>query len=276
MTYSYYQGVRNDGISKGAYIVLAAGAALLTAFGILAQANAASSPVGYTTTPFTVAEVGMWAQDRTAPTGGYNSTSFGGRDDVLEMRFDGDLQSPTAFYQTEGLQRDIPDSDSIKADVYVDSAWGSQTVRAGLWGVAHDSGGAISSYPIIEYTTDGFTGWRYWDSDHWVNLADVAVNGDAWNTLEVTHDTEAGTFVYRVNGAEVASATDEDSVTIAAAILNSKNYGVDYVAHWSSFAYGDVLPSPATKDACKSGGWQAFGFKNQGLCVSSVASNENN
>jgi hypothetical protein len=258
--------------------MLAAGAALVAAFSILAQANAASGPVSYTTTPFTTAEVSAWTPDRTSPTGGYSSTSFAGRNNVLEMRFTGSLASSTPFYQTEGLQRDIPNSDSVKADVYVDSDWSVKTVRAGLWGVGHDATDAVSSYPVIEYTTDGFTGWRYWDVDHWTTLPSVAANVSAWNTVEVTHDATAHTFVYHVNGAQVASVSDEGSATIGEAILNSKNYGgvVNYAAHWSNFAYGDVVSSPTTKEACKNNGWQAFGFKNQGQCVSSVASNKNN
>jgi hypothetical protein len=30
-------------------------------------------------------------------------------------------------------------------------------------------------------------------------------------------------------------------------------------------------PRPSSKDQCKNGGWRAFGFKNQGLCVAFVA-----
>lgn len=33
--------------------------------------------------------------------------------------------------------------------------------------------------------------------------------------------------------------------------------------------------APETKDDCKKGGWEAFGFRNQGQCVSSVQANEN-
>jgi hypothetical protein len=29
----------------------------------------------------------------------------------------------------------------------------------------------------------------------------------------------------------------------------------------------DVIPSPATKDDCMKGGWEAFGFSNQGQCI---------
>jgi len=37
----------------------------------------------------------------------------------------------------------------------------------------------------------------------------------------------------------------------------------------------DFEASPATKDDCKNGGWAAFGFPNQGACVSSVQANGN-
>jgi hypothetical protein len=33
----------------------------------------------------------------------------------------------------------------------------------------------------------------------------------------------------------------------------------------------DAPPGPATKDDCKKDGWRRFGFKNQGQCVSSIA-----
>lgn len=36
--------------------------------------------------------------------------------------------------------------------------------------------------------------------------------------------------------------------------------------------YDFEAPGPTSKDDCKLGGWEAFGFSNQGLCVSHVAS----
>lgn len=37
--------------------------------------------------------------------------------------------------------------------------------------------------------------------------------------------------------------------------------------NWTRF---DVLPDAKTKDDCKNGGWEAYGFNNQGLCVQFV------
>lgn len=196
--------------------------------------------LNYTDKPFTSTELSTnWTADRKAPSGGSSSVSFGGRSTVLEMTIDKTQQSSNVFYTTEGLQRQLPDSDSIKADVYVDSDWTGKTVRAGLWGVGEDASNAVSSYPIIEYTTDGFTGWRYWSVDQWINLTGVGVN-TGWNTLAITHDAANHEFDFSVNGTQVASANDEGSARLGAAILNSKNYGLDnYSAHWSNFAYGN-------------------------------------
>lgn len=279
MTNTYHQSVTKDSTNRLLKAVMTTAAAILLAVGATAQVGAASAPVSYTTTPFTVAEVATWAPDRTSPTGGYGSVSFGGRDNVLELKLNHNLVSSNPFYQTEGLQKDIPDSDSIKADVYVDSTWAGKTVRAGLWGVGHDALDEISSYPVIEYSTDTTNGWRYWRVNRWVNLAGVAVNKGAWNSLAITHDSTTHKFVYSVNGAQVATSPDEGSNTIAAAIINSKNYGLaDYAAHWSNFSYGNVVSEFSDKDDCKGDGWKTAlaydgsSFKNQGDCVSYVAS----
>lgn len=280
MISTYYQGVIKDSNNRLSKLVMATAFTTLLAFGIIGKVGAASAPVSYAIIPFTAGEVAMWTPDRTSPTGGYGSVSFGGRSNVLEMNFNHNLVASDPFYQTEGIQKDIPDSDSIKADVYVDSDWAGKTVRAGLWGVGHDATDAISSYPIIEYSTDTTSGWRYWSVDHWINLPGVAVNQGAWNALAITHDSATHEFVYRVNGAQVATSPDEGSTTIAATIFNSKNYGVvDYSAHWSNFAFGNVVSAVTNKNDCKKDGWKTAlaangsNFKNQGACVSYVSSN---
>lgn len=199
--------------------------------------------LNFTAVPFTPTEVATnWAADRTLPSDGYTSVNnFQGRDNVLEMSLNKNKQSTLgAFYHTEGLQRQVPASSSIKADLYVNSdEWKNKTVRAGLWGVGQNGTNTVTSYPILEYTTDGFTGWRYWDVDRWVNLPGASFNDKGWNTLAITHDKANNTFDLSINNIEVASVIDEGSTHLGAAILNSKNYGLDnYKARWSNFAYG--------------------------------------
>jgi hypothetical protein len=36
----------------------------------------------------------------------------------------------------------------------------------------------------------------------------------------------------------------------------------------------DAQPVPTSKNQCKKGGWQQFGFKNQGDCVAFASRNE--
>lgn len=43
---------------------------------------------------------------------------------------------------------------------------------------------------------------------------------------------------------------------------------------WNSFEVPACAPT--TKDDCKKGGWEAYGFKNQGQCVASVVSQSEN
>ena len=197
----------------------------------------------YTLAPFTDSELANWTTDRSAPSGGFSSIDgYNGRDDVLELRVDGEGAnlSGTQFYATEGLKKDIS-ADSIKADLYVDTAWAGHSVRAGLWGVGVDSAGNVSSYPIVEYTTvgdDGFVGWRAWDSTTgvWANTISAT---PGWNTVEILHDKDAGLYEYNVNGTLISSHDDEGSVALGSVILNNRNYGSsDYAVRWSDFAYG--------------------------------------
>ena len=280
MVYANYQGVVPTGVMRRMALGLAALGALV-GIGVAAQSavQAASAPVNYTNVAFTQQEIDdNWVVDRAVPSGGYGSVSFGGRDDVLEMNIDTTNRSTLgSFYYTEGLQRSLTDVAAVKADLYVDADWASLPVRAGLWGVGHDSTEAVSAYPIVEFTANnaGYTGWRVWDGvlGGWTNLPAVPYSLDAWNSLSVVYDADANQFSYYINGTLATSNTGGDSVDLGAVILNSYNYGPDgssYSVHWSGFGYGDLFANPTTKEACKAGGWQSFGFANQGLCVQYV------
>jgi len=209
----------------------------------------AATVQSYTAMPFVASE---WVTDRAAPSGGINTVDFAGRTGVAELKIDKDLQSTMgSFYHTEGIQRQITASDSIKADLYVDGDWftNSKTVRAGLWGVGRNAANAIAAYPILEFTTDGFTGWRVWDSTFpggWVNLT-TPFSTDTWNTIEVVHNDATGMFDFKLNGTTVSSLNDIDTTSFSAIILNSKNYGStaqSYDVHWSNLATGVATVEP--------------------------------
>ena len=250
---------------------------------VLAAAPAlGATALQYTEIPFSPTEVSTnWVADRATPSGGYESVTFGDRTNVLEIRIDADNQSSGSnFYYTEGLQRTIPDSDAVKVDLYIDPAWFSSDVpvRAGLWGVGHDGTGAVTAYPIVEFTTmgaSGFVGWRTWDGilGGWTNQSQLTFTTGGWSTLEIFHSAETNEFSMTVNGTVAQSYAAGDSVTLGAVILNQYNSGSsgqDYTVHWSRLATGDLISFAASKDECVDGGWAGYGFKNQGQCIASL------
>lgn len=203
----------------------------------------------YTAVPLSASELATnWSPDRTTPSGGYGSSAYAGRDDVLEVRVDTTNASPTTgFYRTEGIQRQIPTSDTIKADLYVDDTWSTKDVRAGLWGVGK-SGMDVTAYPIVEFVSGlgaGYTGWRTWNGEAWVDTA-AGYNANAWNTLEITLNKTTHQFDILINGSVVASYADDGSDGIGAIIFNSFNAAnndtaFNYAAHWSNVAYGKIV-----------------------------------
>ncbi len=220
----------------------------------------AKATTAYTAIPFTPSEVSTnWSTDRTAPSGGHESVAFGGRSDVLEMRVNTANASPTTgFYRTEGLQRQIAASDTVKADLYVEGDWAAKDVRAGLWAVGKDASDTISAYPIVEFISGNggsYTGWRIWDGVNggWTNTT-TPYNSNAWNTLEISLNTNTDQFNVFVNGAQITSKAGGGTANISAVILNNfnaanNNAAFDYAARWSNLAIGDIAAS-ATVAPC--------------------------
>lgn len=253
--------------------------AVVVAIMLIAGTAAAVGVVEYDEVPLTQAEIDdNWIVDRAVPSGGFESVSFDGRADVLEMRVDPDNRSDgSAFFYTEGLQRQTPGASALRAELYVDPAWEGEEVRAGLWGVGHLESGVRSAFPIIEYhQVDGSIGWRVWDSDPgvWIPHPATGSYGD-WSSLEIVLDSENDEFIMTVDGVSMKIPA-LGSVTLGEVIVNMFNFGpttAAYSMHVSNFAIGNVLPSPADKDDCRKGGYAAFGYANQGLCIAGIVSN---
>lgn len=254
---------------------------LPVALGLGAAAAYGATGVDYTEIPLSQGELDAnWSTDRAVPSGGYGSVTFEGRSDVLEVRIDKDNRSQSSsFFYTEGILRQVDAVAATKIDLYVDPDWlDGRDVRAGFWGVGHDDNGDRTSFPIVEFTTAGdgdFTGWRVWDDlTGWHNHPEIPYEAGEWSTLEIELTEAGSTFDLTIDGSPATSSA-AGTTNIGEVIVNSFNYGSaaqSYDVHWSNFATGDVITLDS-KDDCKNGGYEAFGFKNQGQCVSSLMTN---
>jgi len=297
MKLRYYRYSATHGLEKMrtriAIIVTAAGLAVGGGSGLasmaLAMAHAAphatsTSITTHASVPFVLSE---WTPDRTAPSGGASVEDFGARTGTLRMGVDTTKQSTVAsFYYYEGLKHDLAGASAVSADLYVASSWSTQKVRAGIWGVGQDSSSAVSAYPIVEYTTDGdggYHGWRVFNDDAggWTLLPGIAANTDGWNKVSIVFNPTTTLFDLYINGQSAGSNVATGSVSLSSVILNNYNYGAagsNYDVHWSNLTVG-AGETTSDKNACMNGGWQTAtsdkgqSFKNQGACVSYLASN---
>ena len=240
--------------------------------------------------PFTQTELDdNWAPDRQAPSGGVLSVDQFGRTNVAQIGIVSSEANTIAggYYLTEGIKSPFGPADnfdnganygeSVQIDLYVDPAWQDNSVRAGFWTIGDDGAGEanLGFFGIVEFANvEGVhEGWRAWDSSAGWNLLETDFAYGEWVTLTIELDPDADEFIYYIDGEMVgAGAAGAESTFIRNLILNHKNFGSetgltdldnkDYAAHWHA-----GVVNPQTKNECKKGGWESFGFKNQGQCI---------
>ncbi|MEX0895428.1 MAG: hypothetical protein WDZ94_00640 [Patescibacteria group bacterium] len=275
---------------------------VLVGVGALALSVGVVSASSHLLEPFTQTELDTnWEADRAFPTDGVTSVSDFGRDDVARIGIDSSETAPGTFQRTEGIKTvgDQNFGTEVQVDLYVDSDWQDSAVRSGFWVVGDNDTTATGSaardnwFGIIEYVNlepadsgdsaaDDHQGWRFWDSTNgWTEVAHP-VTYDEWATLKIVLDTDAQEYHYFINDDQIGTGPAGEHF-IREIFLNSYNYGLDsypnlnsdsYAAHWH---VGVEAQTPTSKDDCKKGGWMNLvdedgnQFKNQGQCVSSVA-----
>lgn len=235
--------------------------------------------------PFTQTELDTnWEADREFPTGGASSTSAFGRSNVARLGIDSTQTDPNTFRRTEGLKTVGANNfgTAVEVDLYVDPDWQDNATRAGFWAVGDDGTGSRDNlFGIIEFvnlepSTSGDSaqgdheGWRVWDSANgWTNLP-TAFNYGEWVTLGIELDTAAEQYNFYINGAHVASGPGGENF-IRELFLNSYNYGEDVFPNLGSASYDAYwhagVEQAEERSECKNGGWEAFGFDNQGQCI---------
>jgi hypothetical protein len=239
--------------------------------------------------PFTQTELdNNWEADRQFPTDGVTSVSGFGRDNVAQLGINSSLTAPGTFQRTEGIKTVGVGNfgDALQIDLYIDPDWETKAVRAGLWVVDDDGSGERNTFGIIEFVNNesceetecsnqsnitNHEGFRIWDNAAgWKENLETDFEYGEWVTLGIELDTSEEQYVYYINGEEVGTAVS-GSTFIREVFLNSYNYGQDNFPNLSSESYAANwhvgILNPETKNDCKKGGWQEYGFKNQGQCI---------
>ncbi len=257
--------------------------------------------------PFTQEELDdNWIDDRSTPSGGVESVSAFGRDDVARIGIDSD--DPTAdagdgfFWRTEGIRRFGDFGTAIHVDLYLDPDWEDQAVRAGFWVAGYTEDDVRSDgWGIFEFTTADSEvigsgpdqaeisrneRWRAWVSGiGWTDL-NVDIDYGEWASIEIILDETEQAYEFFLDGEPVFRAeipvddfaTIDESTHIGEVFLNHYNYGHEVldpdaeaagftlVSYDAHWHNGDI-PEPLARDDCMGGGWEAAGFRNQGQCI---------
>ena len=173
-----------------------------------------------------------WTTDR------YDPRNFAISNGVLTQTIAGpndDLND--AFYATQGKQHTLPDgTTSMSINLEIPSDWltplsvDKNTRWAGFWGVAKDSSGDISGYPIIEFAIRdgqaGFYGWETEGEGKWPVVKEIDKAGTYNLRIEMNED---GTFSYFVNDEKfyTTAQPSDPSVELSAVILQGYSYQSD-------------------------------------------------
>jgi hypothetical protein len=191
---------------------------------------------------------GVWYTDRYAPAG-FVSAFFGG-DNRLKHSIDAtDAQSPAnQFYNTQGRKYDVPGTTRMSIQLYVPGDWATTGRRmAGFWGTGFNAINNVSSFPIIEFTSNSegsglprFRGWNNAGAGSWVDMGlPTGFGYNAWYTLQI--ELVGTTWVYTVGDLHLATTAvdvvEGASVKIGNVILQGHNTtaGVTYDIYWDNF-----------------------------------------
>ena len=201
---------------------------------------------------------GVWYTDRYPPFG-FTNAVFGGGNRLKHSIDASDCETcrpsgyNSAFYNTQGRKYDIPGMTSMSIQLYVPAAWAATGRRmAGFWGTGFDISNAVSSFPIIEFSSDGGTPrFRGWDSvgGVWIDLGlPSGFAYDTWQTVKI--DLVGADWVYTVGDLTLTVAAS-GSVQIGNVILQGHNNlaGVTYDIYWDNFSYSQI---PTASDNCDS------------------------
>lgn len=218
--------------------------ALATAFAFAVSTTAVQAANTVTTEQeASVLTEGSWETDRTAPSG------WSAIADAVTVSIDESVHEP-GFYSTEGKKKQLNETISIEANLFLDPEWADMPARAGIWGT---SDGAVAEWGIIDYTTAstyvvGQEGpltksatFRTWDSRDGTWTA-VGTSYELGTTVKLRVELSNDAWHYYINDIFIRSVPLEtpDASYIKEIILNQFNFSA--VVNTTA----EFLPSPYT------------------------------
>ena len=239
--------------------IFAAFAAATLAFAGVGTATAATVQsfdfTGAVTTGPTQA-ANTWYVDRYAPAG--FATSGGELVQTISAA-DSASNRPAAynssFYDTQGRKYDLnPGVTGLSIDLFVPLSWATTGQRmAGLWGTAFDASDVLTSYPIIEFASDGagarFQGWN--DLAGWESYAlPVGFQYDTFHTIGF--ELNGSSWEYVLDGNVLGQVSALGSTYLGNVILQGYNKfsaqqtAGSYDIRWDNLVASNGVPEPDT------------------------------
>ena len=197
---------------------------------------------------------GTWYVDRYAPadfaTAGGELVQTISSDDSATNR---PASFASAFYNTQGRKYDVDASTTeISVDLYVDADWATFGQRvAGIWGTAYDDANVITSYPILEFGSNGTVGsFQGWNNGTWSNFG-LPV-GFVYNTMHnLSIELVGGLWDYSLDGLLLGSVDANGSTHIENVMLQGYNLYADgdvgtHNIRWDNLKVANDVPEPGT------------------------------
>jgi hypothetical protein len=198
--------------------------------------------------------------------------------------------SEGAFSRFGEYRSEWPGDYVAELDVYLDPAWSVGTGFDYTVASSSESGGHLRDFVFHVGVTA--TGLRVIADNNTYGIVNafilngagsVEVTSAGWYTMQHVFRDDNGVLAVDLNlldasGAVVYSTTRSDPADVMTNVGGNR-YGWFPVASGSFVIDNQVLyvltHEPATKDDCRQGGYEDFGFPNQGACIASVVANEN-
>ncbi len=217
---------------------------------VCSVANDFSAAISIGATPST----SVWGVDRKAPNAFTSQVNFAGDSRLKHSINSADYDGTTNYNNTQGRSLILPDGVvSMEIDVYIPGEWETSGSRmAGLWGVGYNSGSTITSYPIVEFTSEGGTArFRGYDPvgnvNGWIDMGlPAGFTYNSWVKLRM-EVLPSGEIRYSAGNLQATTTafTGSGTTRLGIAILQGYNANVSYDIYWDNFCAGTVGSTPS-------------------------------